>query len=127
MPASLGTATTSTATESEGISATESFRVDKSGKETVVHSFAGGADGATPFAALITDTAGNLYGTTASGGAGGVGTVFQMDTAGNETVLYSFTYGEDGGVPVSAMIRDAAGNIYGTTENGGALSLRDAL
>ena len=96
------------------------FKVDKSGKETVVHSFTGGADGATPYAALITDTAGNLYGTTASGGEGGVGTVFKMDTAGNETVLYSFTYGEDGGVPVSGVVRDAAGNTYGTTENGGS-------
>ena len=85
-----------------------------------MHNFTGGADGATPCAALITDTAGNLYGTTASGGAGGVGTVFKMDTAGNETVLYSFTYGEDGGVPVSGVVRDAAGNIYGTTENGGS-------
>ncbi len=97
------------------------FKVDKGGKVTVVHSFTGGEDGATPFAGLIHDASGNLYGTTANGGAFGGGTVFKMDTAGNETVLHSFTYfGADGGVPVASVILDAAGNIYGTTENGGA-------
>ena len=97
------------------------YKVDKEGKVSVVHSFTGGADGATPFAGLTHDASGSLYGTTANGGAFGGGTVFKMDTAGNETVLHSFTYyGADGGVPVSSVALDAAGNIYGTTENGGA-------
>jgi len=95
------------------------FRLNKAGKETVLHSFAGGTDdGSLPFGNLIRDAAGNLYGTTVSGGAGGVGIIFKLDTTGKETVLHAFA-GEDGANPSSGLVRDAAGNLYGTTQFGG--------
>jgi len=90
------------------------FKLDATGKETVLHSFAGG-DGQGPAAGLIRDAAGNLYGTTQYGGASGGGTVFKLDATGKETVLYSFTAGADGALPFSRLVRDAAGNLYGTT------------
>jgi uncharacterized repeat protein (TIGR03803 family) len=105
------------------------FKVDTTGKETVLHSFTGGADGAFPLAGLILDAAGNLYGTTEYGGnltcnsGVGCGTVFKMDATGKETVLYSFIRGVDGaGKPGTGVIRDAAGNLYGTTAEGGPFS-----
>jgi uncharacterized repeat protein (TIGR03803 family) len=96
------------------------FKVDTSGTETVLYSFTGGADGDYPEAGVIRDSAGNLYGTTIGGGAAGYGVVYEVDTAGQETVLYSFTGGADGGFPYSGVIRDSAGNLYGTTNSGGA-------
>jgi uncharacterized repeat protein (TIGR03803 family) len=105
------------------------FKVDTTGKETVLHSFTGGADGAFPLAGLILDAAGKLYGTTEYGGnlacnsGVGCGTVFKMDPTGKETVLYSFTRGVDGaGKPGTGVVRDAAGNLYGTTAEGGPFS-----
>jgi uncharacterized repeat protein (TIGR03803 family) len=86
-----------------------------------LHSFTGD-DGAAPVAGLIADPAGNLYGTTQRGGAGcgwGCGTVFQLTPSGSLNVLYSFS-GSDGGNPDGALIADAAGNLYGTTQEGGA-------
>jgi uncharacterized repeat protein (TIGR03803 family) len=68
---------------------------------------------------VIRDSAGNLYGTTAYGGSANAGVVYKLDTAGQETVLYSFTGGADGGTPWSGVIRDSAGNLYGTTQIGG--------
>jgi uncharacterized repeat protein (TIGR03803 family) len=96
------------------------FKVSVSGKLTTLYSFTGGADGASPIAGVIRDSAGNLYGTTGSGGSGGGGTVFKLDTAGQFTVLYSFTGGTDGGKP-AGLIEDHAGNLYGTTVSGGDL------
>jgi uncharacterized repeat protein (TIGR03803 family) len=94
------------------------FKLDPTGRETVLHSFAGGADGSYVVAGLILDEEGNLYGTTAGGGSGGGGTVFKVDPAGKEKVLYSFTGGTDGGWP-NGLIRDEQGNLYGTTLFGG--------
>jgi uncharacterized repeat protein (TIGR03803 family) len=91
--------------------------------ESVLHSFTRGADGGFPFAGLTFDAAGNLYGTTVVGGANGAGVVFQLapnaDGTWTESVLHSFTGGEDGGNPASGLIFDAAGNLYGTTDAGG--------
>ncbi len=95
------------------------FKINKSGKETVLYSFAGGADGNTPVAGLIRDTPGNLYGTTENGGTLGYGTVFSVSSSGTETVLYSFTNGADGAFPVAGVVRDAGGNLYGTASQGG--------
>ena len=95
------------------------FKVDTSGHETVLYTFTGGADGGNSSAGVIRDSAGNLYGTTAIGGASGAGVVFKVDTSGHETVLYTFTGGADGGYPNAAVIRDSAGNLYGTAEFGG--------
>jgi len=94
------------------------FKLDPTGKETVQYHFTGGADGALPYARLVRDKAGNLYGATAYGGLG-CGVVFRLDSTGNETVLYSFTCGADGAQPRAGLLRDKAGNLYGTTESGG--------
>jgi uncharacterized repeat protein (TIGR03803 family) len=99
------------------------FKVDTEGQETILYSFTGGADGAVPEASVIGDEAGNLYGTTNSGGASNAGVVFRLNAMGQETVLYSFTGGADGGYPYSGVIRDAAGNLYGTTTYGGGEDL----
>src|SRR5207237_10155484 len=95
------------------------YKIDASGQEIVLHSF-GGADGDNPQAGVIRDTAGNLYGTTLGGGASGYGTVYKIDASGQETVLHSFQGGTDGGSPRAGVIRDGAGNLYGTTTYGGA-------
>lgn len=87
-------------------------------KETVLHTFTG-ADGFYPQAGVIRDAAGNLYGTTRFGGAYNAGVVFKVDATGKETVLYTFTGHADGGAPESGLIHDAAGNLYGTTRDGG--------
>jgi uncharacterized repeat protein (TIGR03803 family) len=100
------------------------FKMDTTGKESVLYSFNGGADGANPSGTLVRDAAGNLYGTTKAGGSrscsSGCGVVFKIDTSGKKTVLYSFTGGNDGANPSGTLLRDAAGNLYGTTTNGGA-------
>jgi len=93
--------------------------------ETVLHTFTGGTDGGIPLAGLILDVAGNLYGTTLFGGLDSpycqfyCGVVFKLDTAGNETALYSFTGFADGENPASGLVQDTAGNLYGTTYSGG--------
>jgi len=99
------------------------FEVSKGGKETVLHTFAG-TDGATPEAGLLRDEAGNFYGTAWQGGnAGcngvGCGTVFRLGTTGNETTLFGFTGGPDGGAPLCSLFRDKTGNLFGTTTLGG--------
>jgi uncharacterized repeat protein (TIGR03803 family) len=96
------------------------YKLDTTGHETVLYSFTDGSDGGNPYAGLIIDNAGNLYGTTGNGGASDVGTVFELDTTGHETVLYSFTGGSDGGNPYAGLIMDNAGNLYGTTGYGGS-------
>ena len=96
------------------------YQVDTAGNETVLHNFMGGADGASPYAGLIRDAASNLYGTAVYGGASNAGVVYKVDTAGNETVLYSFSGELDGGYPYAGVMRDEAGNLFGTTFRGGA-------
>jgi uncharacterized repeat protein (TIGR03803 family) len=93
--------------------------------ETILHKFTGKNDGSYPLASLIIDPAGNLYGTASDGGAAvGGGVVFKLYNAGGrwkEAVLHNFV-GTDGQFPSSALLRDAAGNLYGTTTGGGAHS-----
>jgi uncharacterized repeat protein (TIGR03803 family) len=105
-------------------------------KETILHRFLGGGDGTNPQAGLISDGAGNLYGTTYYGGTGacnvnneflGCGTVFVLTPSPQggwtETVLYSFQdNSSDGQGPVGGLVRDGAGNLYGTTSGGGQVS-----
>ena len=106
------------------------FMVDKSGSETVLYSFTGGADGDQPYASLIRDSKGNFYGTTYWGGTStacnggtGCGVVFKLDTSGNETVLHAFSgTGGDGANPYDGLVQDAKGNLYGTTVSGGRSS-----
>jgi uncharacterized repeat protein (TIGR03803 family) len=95
------------------------FQLDTTGHLTVLHAFTGGSDGANPYAGVIRDAEGNLYGTTLFGGNMGLGVVYKVAKTGNETVLHSFS-GSDGANPFGGLIRDSAGNLYGTTEVGGA-------
>jgi uncharacterized repeat protein (TIGR03803 family) len=96
---------------------------DGSWTESLLYSFAGGTDGATPEAEVTFDTNGNLYGTTYYGGAFSAGAVFQLapnsDGTWTETLLYSFTAGSDGANPYAGLIFDSNGNLYGTTYLGG--------
>jgi uncharacterized repeat protein (TIGR03803 family) len=105
-------------------------------KEKVLHTFTyKGPDGDEPFAGLVFDAAGNLYGTTAFGGVygqacdyfiHGCGTVFKLTPASdgkwNEKVVHSFD-GKDGELPSADLIFDAAGNLYGTTSEGGVMGI----
>lgn len=86
---------------------------------TVLHNFTNLPDGARPVGRLLLDPAGNLYGTTPYGGTIGDGSVFKVDPSGNESIFYSFAGPPDGGDPISGLILDAAGNLYGTTFFGG--------
>jgi len=95
------------------------FRIGRNGKFTVLHAFSGSQDGARPWTELIQDTSGSFYGVTEGGGSSGYGTVFKIDSAGHETVLYSFTGAASGEYPVGQLARDAAGNLYGATNGGG--------
>ncbi len=99
------------------------FELDAKGNETILHSFSGppdgGGDGADPYAGVIRDVAGNLYGATDAGGAYGGGVVYKIDTTGKETLLYSFKGFSDGDGPSSVLLLDDAGNLYGTTKAGG--------
>lgn len=78
-------------------------------------------DAGDPWAPLIIDSSGNLYGTTYSGGAYNQGTVFKIAPDGTETLLHSFTGGSDGGNPSGGLQQDSKGNLWGTTEYGGAM------
>lgn len=99
------------------------FKVDNTGKETVLYAFTDGVDGAFPFFGLTRDRAGNLFGTTSAGGdfsgcgSVGCGTVFKLDQNGKLTTLYSFTGGSDGSF-ANDMVLDASGNLYGVTGGG---------
>jgi uncharacterized repeat protein (TIGR03803 family) len=91
-------------------------------KMTVLHAFKGTPDGEAPAAALSMDPSGNLYGTTAAGGNNySLGTVFEVSAEGKEHVLYRFGPPLDhaGFYPQSRVVRDAKGNLYGATEEGG--------
>jgi uncharacterized repeat protein (TIGR03803 family) len=112
------------------------FAIDSSGNERVVYSFAGSPDGSTPFASLLSDAAGNLYGTTAAGGNGkvclsfnpdGCGTAFKIDAAGHESILHDFLgyFGSgrgDGEGPKGSLFRNADGSLFGATAYGGRRS-----
>ena len=87
--------------------------------QTALYSFGASQDGYRPYAGLIFDVAGNLYGTTSSGGTYGRGTAFQLTPNFTENVLYSFGASPDGYGPTAALAFDAAGNLYGTSVLGG--------
>jgi uncharacterized repeat protein (TIGR03803 family) len=100
-------------------------------KEQLLHRFnwaPGGPDGYGPYAPVVFDAAGNLYGTTAAGGSsnrcqGGCGTVFKLTPSSSgrwkETILRSFGPGQGGSAPFAGVVLDKAGNLYGTTQRGG--------
>ena len=91
---------------------------------TVLHSFKESPDGDNPYTALLLDAEGNLYGTTRNGGEPySAGTVFEVSASGKESVLHRFRVNykveHDGDYPETVVVRDAQGNLYGTTEEGG--------
>ncbi len=96
--------------------------------ENILYNFTGGSDGGGPGGGVILDNAGNLYGTTGSGGnptcqgPPGCGVVFELTPSGSgwtETVLYTFQDGDDGAYPSGGLVFDHAGNLYGMTKQGG--------
>jgi uncharacterized repeat protein (TIGR03803 family) len=96
------------------------FKLDSSGKETVLHRFAGGADGSQPIAGLVRDAQGNLYGTTQGNGLiPASSTIFKISPDNKETVLYTFKGTTDGCCENSALTLDWAGNIYGISPYAG--------
>jgi len=117
--------------ECKGASCGSVFKLGTNEKLTVLHSFpASTGDGRGPFAGVIMDQSGNLYGTTVAGGSncpdsdyGGCGAVFKIAPDGTETVLYSFCADKDrcndGFYPYAGVILDGTGNLYGTAEEGG--------
>jgi uncharacterized repeat protein (TIGR03803 family) len=98
------------------------FKLDRTGKFSLLHSFSGTPDGENPLSSVVVDPTGNIYGTTFYGGTFGYGSVFEIDTTGQLTILHSFNNSPDGANPLGGLTRDAAGNLYGTTSDGGDLS-----
>jgi len=94
------------------------FRLSPSGKLKVLHNFAGTpTDGSAPFG-LLMDQVGNMYGSTAVGGASSCGAIYKLTPTGTETLLYSFPCGSLASLPSGGLIMDAQGNLYGTTTYG---------
>jgi uncharacterized repeat protein (TIGR03803 family) len=95
------------------------FKVNQSGKLTVLHRFHRGSDGASPYGDLILDGAQALYGTTVNGGTHDNGTVFKLEPSGKLIPLHVFTGGLDGASPDASLLLDSTGSLYGTTAGGG--------
>src|SRR5579862_586861 len=105
------------------------FKLDSTGKETVIYNFTGGADGSQPSSGLTLDSKGNVYGTTFYGGdtncvlstIAGCGVVYKLSSTGHFSVVYTFIGSTDGALP-QGVILDSSGNIYGPAFYGGNLS-----
>lgn len=102
------------------------FQLTHSGSgwaESTLHSFQSTSDGGNPFGGVVFDSAGNVYGTTSGGGAGGGGTVYQLTSSGGNWT-FGVVYGFNGSAhlpgPYASLTMDAAGNLYGTTTQDGA-------
>lgn len=105
------------------------FKLTPSGSgysESILYNFSGGRDGAHPYAGLLFDKKGALYGTTSGGGYNGSGSVFELMPSGSgysDRTLYEFRGGDDGASPVAGLIFDKKGSLYGTTAAGGRYGL----
>jgi uncharacterized repeat protein (TIGR03803 family) len=98
------------------------FKIAPDGMLTILHSF-DGTDGEYPYAGLVLSSDENFYGTAESGGANGAGTAFKVTPSGTLTTLYSFCSQADcadGAAPYAALVQGTDGNLYGTTDAGGA-------
>jgi uncharacterized repeat protein (TIGR03803 family) len=98
------------------------YKVGPNGGETVLYTFAGGADGEYPMGRLVLDSANNVYGTTNQGGEYDYGTVFEVSSSGKKTTLHSFKSKKesDGAYPGAGLVGDSKNGFYGTTSKGGA-------
>ena len=96
------------------------FKLEPTGNFTLLHSFEGVADGSSPESDLVMDTAGNLYGTASEGGSFGGGTLFRLDDSGNNFTVLRHLADHDGVYPLAGLVIDSGGNLYGTTNYGGA-------
>ena len=107
-----------------GIGCGTVFKLQPSGSgwtEKILYRFKGGTDGDGPWAGLVFDGSGNLYGTTLYGGRTGTGTVFEITTAGKKMTLHSFgATTHDAGGPFAGLVFDGTGNLYGTTYGEGS-------
>lgn len=97
------------------------FKIDTAGNFSTVYSFTGGADGGFLYGGMAIDSDGNLYGSTANGGAYNAGTVFRLTPGGTLTTLYNFTGGTDGASPEGDMLL-VGKNLYSTANAGGDTS-----
>jgi uncharacterized repeat protein (TIGR03803 family) len=98
------------------------LKITPAGVETVIWSFANGADGDEPYGSLVQGSDGNFYGMTYAGGVNSAGTVFKTTPGGVETVLWSFGTGTDGSYPYGSLVQGNDGNFYGVTYYGGTIS-----
>jgi uncharacterized repeat protein (TIGR03803 family) len=103
------------------------FKIDSSGRYSVLYNFTGQGDGGNPYhSRLLLDAAGNLYGLANNGGnlqcnsPTGCGVVFKLSPTGKLAVLHTFQGGQDGSQPLGDLVQDEAGNLYGVTNQGGA-------
>ena len=107
------------------------FKIDAGGRETILHRFTDDPDGNLPLGTPVHDPQGNLYGVTFYGGASsgqtGSGTVFKINGAGVETILHAFSTAVNGTNPTGSLVRDSAGNLYGTTLYGGTGSCNNGF
>lgn len=94
------------------------WSIASTGAFKVLHDLGAATDGYAPNSPLILNADGNLYGTTSSGGAYGLGTVFRVGRTGRFTVMHAFSGGSDGGNPTGALVHDTSGAIYGGTGYG---------
>lgn len=94
------------------------WKISSSGAFSVLHDMAGATDGFAPNSPLIVNADGYLYGTTASGGPSGLGTVFRISPEGAFEVVHSFTGGTDGANPTGSLVSNAEGAIFGATQTG---------
>lgn len=95
------------------------FELAPDGTETVLSRFNRAGGPAQPFGGVARDQAGNLFGTTLYGGAGGCGTIFEVAPGHEAKAVHSFTCGSDGAYPEAGLFQDQSGDLYGTTESGG--------
>jgi uncharacterized repeat protein (TIGR03803 family) len=93
------------------------YKIAPSGSETILYTFTGGVDGGNPAGGVVRDSNGNLYGTTYGGGTIGVGTIYKIDSTGQETVLHSFDV-SSGLNSWATLLLDSSGNLYGTGGGG---------
>lgn len=95
------------------------FEISTTGAYSVLHAFAGKTDGSKPAGQLVFDNNGNLWGTTSAGGANNDGTIFEISSAGTFSTVLAFSGAANGAEPIAGLVKDASGNLFGSTFIGG--------